>query len=175
MAARNPTDWNRFVDQRKFTSGKEILAAETSKVYDDQVYCLDAAQLGISDGWFPFRTQEATFIPVAIYDLVLKDMCSVAGVTTDGIAATWAVLAYNTDDAATAGEVKLTSTAAASNSTTIAIAIGRTSAASPWGAAYSAINIITNGTEEKLTLSVRRTAGTGWIYVAGLFLRVDET
>lgn len=178
MAARNPTDWTRYLDERRFVAAKPIVESEIDKAYNGQVYTLDAPQLAISDCWYRASISDTDAFGTAggdngqlirHYYVNAKDMCSVDGVDTeDGIPCAVFVRAWVVG--ATTGQVRITSGAAADETDTIDV----TNTDPEW-LPLADINIRTNNTEEVFILEGRLDAGSGPLYVDGLLIVVKET
>ena|SRR3990167_794536 len=179
MAARNPTDFNRHLQERLFIGGKPILEAEIDKAYNDQVFILDSQNLVISDCWFrsgitsgaAFGVAGATAAQLVGYWYVMsKDMCDVSGVVSaDGIAC--AVYFYYWVTGGATAQIRGTTGASANNTQS---GSGLTSATPAWFQ-IDDINFRTNDTEENIIVEGRISAGAGTLYVAGLAVYGKET
>lgn len=169
MAARNPSDFNRWIDQRKLLPRDKIYADELDKVIDDQHYVLDAGRLVLSTIFYRYETQSGTFVNFRNIPVISKNMCGVSGVSNDEISHEVSALCWGSL-AGSDGEVKVSSNATASASATLAAAGGTTPTWTPFGT----LNIKTNGIEDTLVLEARST-GTGNFYVGGLLVVALET
>src|SRR3990167_6383362 len=171
MAARNPSDFTRHMQERMFVGGEAILESEIDKAYNDQVYMLDAQQLVVSDPIYragitstaAFGAAGATATQlVRTWYTNAKDLCDVAGVVSaDGIAYAVFVLAWVTGGAT--AQIRGT-TGASTNATHT----GSTTSATPVWVQLDDINFRTNDTEESSILEAPTSAGAGTVYVAGL-------
>ncbi len=180
MAARNPTDFNRYVAERSFVPGEPVLEAEIDKAYSDQVYILDAQQLAISDCWYRTTITSAAAFSTAgsvAAQLVrhwyvdIKDMCDVSGVVSaDGIACAVYVLAWIAAGGARAAQIRGTTGASTNNQKAVAI-----TATTPTWHKLDDINFRTNDTEEEFILEGRISSGPETLYVAGLGVYAKET
>lgn len=170
MSRRNPTTFNAFIDEATILPGTDIVTTTPSAVVDDQTFVLDQGECVISDMWPGFRSVAAAFEEVTTYAIVGTDICDVSESST-GTALTdefnyeCYYFAWNSDGM-TAGEIKLTSTAGSSNTSTKSITTAHTLAAVAWRA-FATIHIRTNDDADELLLEVRRTSGAGAIFVAG--------
>lgn len=172
MAARNPTDFTRHLQERMFVPGEPVLESEIDKAYNDQVFILDAQQLVISDCWYRTTITSTDAFPgtaggtaaqlVRQWYVDIKDMCDVSGVVTNnGIACAIYVYVWVTGGAT--AQIRGT-TGAATNATQT----GSTTSATPIWVQLDDINFRTNDTEEVFTLEGRISSGSGTLYVAGL-------
>ena len=178
MAARNPSDFTRWLNEGRFIGGEPVLEAEIDKAYNDQVYVLDAEQLALPDCFWRVAITSGAAFGVAgataaqlvrQWYLKAKDMCDVAGVVTnDGIPYAVFVLAWVTGGAT--GQIRGT-TGASTNATQT----GSTLSATPVWVQLDDINFRTNDTEENFILEGRISAGAGTLYIAGLGLFAKET
>jgi hypothetical protein len=171
MSARNPTTFNMYVDEATLEQGTTIITTAPSQVADDQVFVLDVQELIVSDYFNAQGFTAGAFATFYTYKLESKDMCDVAGVSNNEIAHYLQVYAW-VSAGGTTGEVRATSSlATASTSATATI----NSTTKQWVAGAAALNIKTNGNEDTITIEVRRTAGAGTVYLAGVAIFAGET
>ncbi len=170
MAARNPTDFTRWLDIESLTAGRIIKAATADAIRNDQVYVLDAEMMLLSENYEDGPFNGAGYATLQQWStLYSKDMCSVAGVTNNEISHEWCV--YVKSPVGTDGDVRLTSQAVASNTSTIALVGDGT-----WKwYGFGTINIKTNDITDYLLLEGRRTAGGGTLLWGGIGIFALET
>lgn len=181
MAARNPTDFTRHLQERMFVPGRPILESEIDKAYNDQVYVLDAAQMVLSDCWHrTLITSTAAFSTAGSVAAQLvrqwyfdaKDMCDVAGVVTnDGIGCELRVRAWKDGAGVTQAQIRATTGASANNQNTLTNAL----TTSPAWYTIADTNVRTNDTEESLILEGRVSGGAGTIYIDAFGVFAKET
>ena len=168
MAARAPTDFNRWIDDSTFKTGKPILQAEVDKIIDDQVNFLQRRQIILCDCFWAHNHQNGVGVwtDVAFYCQDGKDMCGTAATTNHR----FTVLAW-VDDPAAVGQARIRYSSGGGG--TIATIPNITSLTPTWQA-FATGALSSNGTEEQLTVQ-SEVNNYGKIYVAGVLLFAVET
>lgn len=169
MAARNPTDFTRWIDKASLVAGKSILAAEIDSFVDDQKFVFDCAQLIISECFYRYGTTAAAYETLRDWFVDAKDVCSVASFAGVVSCQAWA-LGWNSNGT-TSGNIRIQGITAGT-STNAAWALGVTT---PTWQSLGTLNLSSDGTEEDIRLDLYRTAGAGTFYCAGLLVVALET
>ncbi len=149
-------------------TGRQILATEPNKVFNDQEYILGADALEVSDCFWTYATTSTNAfggVPDApTVGRYVIDGNDRSGLTITNNELSHAVSVYAWVDPGETGQVWVGTTAVASSSTTFSV----TNTTPAWQT-YRAINIKTNDTEDTITVKVRSTLGDN-IYIAGIVI-----
>ena len=154
MAARNPSSYTTWIDERVLEPSKPILSSTVDAVLDDQEYILDQPVLIVSyAGYMKIETAgSGSFVTNDKLYVKNKDMCDVSGITNNEIECD--VYAYAVcNDSLVTGEIRLTSTATSNSTSTITVPAG----ASPTWIQGDTMNIKTNDVEDQITIDMRIT------------------
>lgn len=170
MSARNPTDFNHFVDLSALRAGELITTTVPSQVVDDQMFILDKSEMTVCmAGIFAYEFG-GSFVDKFILYVDAKDMCSEANVTNDEISCT-VYAATCLGPSGIEGRLRLTSTAVANNSVTQTF-----TTYNPFNyESVGTLNLKTNGNENTITVSLASTGGFDYAYLLGLLIVADET
>lgn len=150
MTARNPTGFTQWIDHRAFASTGPILASKYDSVLSDQVYVLDAPAVIVSDNSPRVRLADTDigWITVLRYYPKTKDMCG-AVITNNETSHEWCAMVWTSGGGT--GEIRVTSAAVASPTSTILIP----SSTTPTWRGFGTFNIPAQGSEELLTIDMR--------------------
>jgi hypothetical protein len=175
MAVRGPTAYTKYLDGEAIRSGKPILENEWDEALNDQSFMLNHEQIVVSDCFWRWRsyTDDPAWDTVAICNLDSIDKCDA---TLVGASQNHNVAVYCKCDADTTGTWRLESNPAiAADSVESAF----TNTTWNWiGSDATTAAILAGGsqrTEELWTLKVKRTAGSGYVWIAGIIILADET
>jgi hypothetical protein len=172
MSARNPTDFNAFVDMSQLRGGEKVTTTSPSSVVDDQMFILDKAEMVIcAPGLFYSETVTGSWVQQTIFYVDCKDMCGVDGVTNNEIECS--VFAQAWCDGGD-GKIRITSGAVANNDINITNVGSVVPSDYPLFESVGTLNLKTNGTENTITVYLQAGAADT-TFLHGLFIVANET
>jgi len=164
MALYAPTDYIRYIDRAAMRSDRSVLEAGLDSILSDQARFLNQTNIVIADQFWRYRTKSESFVEVARYHLDATDLCDAASLLGARTAALECVLCKC--DASTEGEFRIATTVGADSTTT-----AFTNTDWEWVPSLGTIYGC-DATEETVVVSIERTSGSGYIWVAGVFALV---
>ncbi len=171
MSTRNPTAWNEYIEEEMLLAPSRVEEVTAAQLVDDQVFCLDTAQLLVSAAWYDrtITVVNGVYTEVFRFYVTAKDMCDVPAGAADPVVCSWVARAWSAS--ANDFTIRLTNVTRAENND-LAVTAGETSAVFR---GTGTINIDGNGDENELLLQITRDAGSGAMHMCGLMVWAPVT
>lgn len=175
MAARNPTDWTRWIDLDDIRPGDIIKEEEYDDVFNDLEYCLDAESLSISENFagatVTYSGSAHNWVLIKTWKLYQQDRCDV-----DAVEPTAKFTCYVHSDGTAVPGVRVVTTAASNNDVSH---VGSASATTHWTDwTHGTLRVKTNDNLDtvSLYLSVDSSGpSSGWVKIGGFGLFVEQS
>lgn len=169
MATRSTTDFVIYPDERLLLPRKQVLATTINNIIDQQIEVLDCETMILSDCFDTITVDSGTLQTVAEYFVRPKDMIGALSGTYNWKCATlcWAVAGV------TELEVSIDNLTKGTNVTTTYSGAGLST--SPEWRGFDNLSSNYADTKQEIRWQIRRKAGTGAVYIAGVALFAPST
>ena len=167
MAARAPTSFVAWYSKADMLAGKTIYADPMDQIHDDLEMMLGAQEMAISAPFRPVSTALETWVEVARWHVITKDVCGIAGAGDEAAY----FHGYVWSDGTATPAIRVTSTASAANDIEDT---GAASATPAWTGTHNAFAVCGDNAEDTITLYFRvdPAGDAGEVWIAGFMLRV---
>ena len=151
MAARNPSSFVEWIEERNLLEGSKLTSTDPNATFNDQVMVLDSERQTVNDAFLPVRVTATSYQEIARYHVRGKDGCSSSSNDTSHkvIARVWVDNGHTIT-------VRVDSTVASDS--TFATYTNGTGAALELDLNVGTLDVRDN-TEETLTVQMRTTSG----------------
>lgn len=163
MAARNPTDFTRWIDEEAVERKDPIVLTQPNNIFNDLQWLMDAPHLLFSWGGIELSATAGSATEVFRIRLHNKDLATSATTTTP---VSWTARLRLFGGAT--GTITL-------NDGTTTDTTTSTSATAAWCAVQTGYVLQTNGVDVDLVVSLHISSGTGTVFLDGLLIYAEET